>query len=88
MRSVVQLYLGPPVSKENLLRGYSSVGRAPALQAGGRRFDPGYLHQEEAAGKNWPDSFFDNLQGKRSRYLRLWIKLLRAYGGCLGVGRR
>ena len=25
-------------------RGHSSVGRAPALQAGGRRFDPGWLH--------------------------------------------
>ena len=24
--------------------GYSSAGRAPALQAGGRRFDPDYLH--------------------------------------------
>ena len=29
----------------SLYWGYSSVGRAPALQAGGRRFDPGYLHQ-------------------------------------------
>ena len=26
------------------IRGYSSVGRAPALQAGGQRFDPAYLH--------------------------------------------
>jgi hypothetical protein len=25
--------------------GHSSVGRAPALQAGGRRFDPVWLHQ-------------------------------------------
>ena len=25
--------------------GYSSAGRAPALQAGGRQFDPDYLHQ-------------------------------------------
>ena len=25
--------------------GYSSAGRAPALQAGGLRFDPAYLHQ-------------------------------------------
>ena len=34
-------------SAENLahLWGYSSAGRAPALQAGGRRFDPDYLHQ-------------------------------------------
>ena len=27
-------------------RGYSSAGRAPALQAGGQRFDPAYLHQK------------------------------------------
>ena len=27
------------------LRGFSSAGRAPALQAGGHRFDPGKLHQ-------------------------------------------
>ena len=27
--------------------GYSSAGRAPALQAGGQRFDPAYLHQKE-----------------------------------------
>ena len=26
-------------------RGHSSAGRAPALQAGGRRFDPAWLHQ-------------------------------------------
>jgi rhodanese-related sulfurtransferase len=29
-------------------RGHSSVGRAPALQAGGRRFDPGWLHRRKA----------------------------------------
>ena len=28
------------------LWGVSSAGRAPALQAGGHRFDPGTLHQE------------------------------------------
>ena len=27
------------------IRGYSSAGRAPALQAGGQRFDPAQLHQ-------------------------------------------
>ena len=29
------------------LRGVSSAGRAPALQAGGHRFDPGTLHHKE-----------------------------------------
>ena len=35
--------------KQNLkeIWGYSSAGRAPALQAGGLRFDPAYLHQKE-----------------------------------------
>jgi hypothetical protein len=30
------------------IRGGSSAGRAPALQAGGRRFDPGPLHSSES----------------------------------------
>ncbi len=34
------------------IRGYSSAGRAPALQAGGQRFDPAYLHQERKAEYN------------------------------------
>ena len=29
------------------LWGFSSAGRAPALQAGGQRFDPANLHQEK-----------------------------------------
>ena len=29
------------------IRGYSSAGRAPALQAGGQRYDPAYLHHEK-----------------------------------------
>ena len=33
------------------IRGYSSAGRAPALQAGGQRFDPAYLHQTERSNK-------------------------------------
>ena len=32
------------------VRGISSAGRAPALQAGGRRFDPVILHQFHSAG--------------------------------------
>ena len=30
--------------------GHSSAGRAPAWHAGGRRFDPGWLHQISSAG--------------------------------------
>ena len=32
-------------SSLRLTRGISSAGRAPALQAGGQRFDPAMLHQ-------------------------------------------
>ena len=34
-----------------MLRGCSSAGRAPALQAGGHRFDPGQLHHVAAQRK-------------------------------------
>ena len=37
---------------ENPQRGYSSAGRAPALQAGGQEFDSPYLHQPERARGN------------------------------------
>ena len=53
VRSEVQIFPGPPAfaarqlrpASRSDLRGHSSVGRAPALQAGGRRFDPVWLHQ-------------------------------------------
>jgi hypothetical protein len=35
----------PGIGRWKQARGCSSVGRAPALQAGGRRFDPVQLHQ-------------------------------------------
>ena len=35
---------GPELSRE--IWGYSSAGRAPALQAGGQEFDPPHLHQK------------------------------------------
>ena len=41
--SSVSGYFGSPI-----IRGCSSVGRAPALQAGGRRFDPDQLHHSRA----------------------------------------
>src|SRR5437773_12451850 len=37
---MVRIHPDPPVS----YRGCSSVGRSPALQAGGHRFDPVHLH--------------------------------------------
>ena len=42
---MVRVHFGPPLQKENIW-GFNSAGRAPALQAGGQRFDPANLHQE------------------------------------------
>ena len=36
-----------PTTSKNLIWGVSSAGRAPALQAGGHRFDPGTLHHKK-----------------------------------------
>ena len=52
-----------PTSSTLESRGISSAGRAPALQAGGQRFDPAILHQawmfgawsdEQVILKGWP----------------------------------
>jgi hypothetical protein len=46
--SLVRAQPDPPDARweeEVEKRGFSSAGRAPALQAGGRRFDPVNLHQ-------------------------------------------
>src|SRR5690349_17428600 len=70
MRSVVQVYPGPPflsvIGRVSLVVGFcerrttkderrnwgcSSAGRAPGLQPGGHRFDPGQLHQKP---RRWP----------------------------------
>ena len=37
----------------NPIWGVSSAGRAPALQAGGHRFDPGTLHQTNRQLRDW-----------------------------------
>ena len=60
MRSEVRLLPDPPVERAGRrgdprpapqpARGHSSAGRAPALHAGGREFDPPWLHQG-AAGR-------------------------------------
>ena len=39
-------------TKREVLWGFSSSGRAPALQAGGERFDPVNLHQIWALNRN------------------------------------
>ena len=40
-----RVHFGPPLKPH--IWGVSSAGRAPALQAGGHRFDPGTLHQRD-----------------------------------------
>ncbi len=42
-------------------RGFSSAGRAPALQAGGHRFDPVHLHQQVEPACTSPP--FDTAKG-------------------------
>ena len=42
-----RVHFGPPLTHYTKdKRGFSSAGRAPALQAGGQRFDPANLHQD------------------------------------------
>ncbi len=38
--------------------GYSSAGRAPALHAGGQRFDPAYLHHLSSLNELNQDGYF------------------------------
>ena len=50
--SEVQVLPGPPVIRllaEDVSGGHSSAGRAPALQAGGHRFESGCLHYSRSA---------------------------------------
>ncbi len=51
MLSIQVVYLFFITDKKAGQRGHSSVGRALALQARGRRFDPGWLHLLRASVK-------------------------------------
>ena len=48
-------------------RGRSSAGRAPALQAGGREFDPPRLHQPQAGNRG--NTFFKNSHDESSHVM-------------------
>ena len=48
-------------SEFHSIRGISSVGRAPALHAGGQRFDPAILHQVIV---NWLNRSYRHKTGK------------------------
>ena len=43
---MVRVHQDPPNAVRGIGGGHSSAGRAPALQAGGQRFDPVCLHQD------------------------------------------
>jgi hypothetical protein len=78
VRSEVQIFPDPPLcvrcrpgsfASDPLLagrksRGHSSAGRAPALQAGGRRFDPAWLHHQSARAE--PRVFMCNVYSRGS----------------------
>ena len=49
--------------------GVSSAGRAPALQAGGHRFDPGTLHQKKLTEVPWKQETSLNFFGDSKMYL-------------------
>jgi hypothetical protein len=59
-------------------RGCSSVGRAPALQAGGHRFDPVHLHQfwQRASERSLEAS--ERLQRGFAGFRASFVKLLRS----------
>ena len=70
-----------------LPRGISSAGRAPALQAGGRRFDPVILHQEF---KNYSalrcyNRWLTNTKAVLQRLLLYWS--IRSIGCSLKIHR-
>ena len=74
VRSEVQILPGPPML---LKRGCSSAGRAPALQAGGRRFESDHLHfsrfacanapAKQTGGRNTPEGCLKGLRPNVSR---------------------
>jgi hypothetical protein len=90
---MVRIHPDPPSVQEAGVeacsaRGCSSVGRAPALQAGGHRFDPVHLHQRWWEGARGPvvrEERASAVRGPGTSH-RGW--LLRGTGGVPGRGCR
>ena len=87
MRSLVRIQLGPLnflnyAQAVQMYRGCSSVGRAPALQAGGRRFDSDHLHQ--ACGR---DGISGDACSRRRRPVLFGIvnRILHEFGQATGL---
>ena len=69
----------------NPLWGVSSAGRAPALQAGGHRFDPGTLHQKrltetsKEAERQKVEASLSLLKGNLEKIQRCTLKTEHCY---------
>ena len=62
------------------LRGYSSVGRASALQAEGRRFESVYLHFANPLGSGILDHALENLIFSGAAKVTRWVGTLFTSG--------
>jgi hypothetical protein len=77
-------FLDPWLLIPDTWRGHSSVGRAPALQAGGRRFDPVWLHQ---IGGHDPNIMIRLIMIRRSAALAGFVVSAHDAGGFETSGR-
>ena len=92
--SMVRIHPDPPVSPTagagqrqlGRARGCSSVGRAPALQAGGRRFDPVQLHHGQGRPGSTIDCGFE--QSSTLGIGRQWPALNAVRSLTIGKARR
>ena len=83
MRSEVRVFPGPPLFKRD--RGFSSVGRALALQARGHRFEPVNLHQssgesgkEEEARSPEKGEMLKRVNRKCNEYIERYMRSLKS----------
>ena len=69
---MVRVHLSPllKINEMQLYRkdtwGYSSVGRAPALQAGGHEFESRYLHSDSLESVSFPFYVFSYMEEQKT----------------------
>ena len=62
--------------------GCSSVGRAPALQAGGQEFES--LHLQESNKEDFREGYSKNTRDEEdAKHLRIWRKRKKTFVTCL-----
>ena len=66
MRSVVRVHLSPLKKLNKSIWGYSSVGRAPALQAGGHEFESRYLHSDGKTSVMYLENCIQEIYDKKN----------------------